>query len=81
MGKIKEFFKELLEQIELRFFYRGEHRVCSECKKRMIEGYCIESGFAYFCTDKCLEKNMTRKEFLELFNDGYGDTYWTAWYE
>lgn len=46
----------------------------------MHEGYCIEGGFAYYCSDECLEANMTREEFEELYEDG-GDTYWTEWYD
>lgn len=54
-------------------------RECSECGCLMIEGYCIENGLHYYCSDKCLEKNMTREEFLNLYDEGNGDSYWTDW--
>lgn len=55
------------------------YRICSECRKKMYEGYCIEDGLYYYCGDKCLEKNMTKSEFEELYNEGEGDSYWTEW--
>lgn len=56
-------------------------RKCSECKKVMIDGYVIEGGMAYYCSESCLHKNMTQEEFLVLYDDGEGDSYWTEWYE
>lgn len=55
-------------------------RICTTCGKLMWEGYCIEEGVAYYCTDECMHKDgMTREEFLELYYDGEGNTYWTEW--
>lgn len=54
-------------------------RICTACGKGMVSGYCIEMGEAYYCSDACLEKEMTREEFLELYNEGNGDSYWTTW--
>jgi hypothetical protein len=56
-----------------------EKRICSECGREMIEGYCIENGLEYYCSDECLHKNMTQEEYLELYNDGEGDSYYTEW--
>ena len=56
-----------------------ETRTCSECHKKMTEGYCIENGMAYYCSDECLHKNMTQEEYLELYDDGNGDSYYTEW--
>jgi hypothetical protein len=47
----------------------------------MLEGYCIEGGFEYYCSKECLLKEMTWEEFLELYDDGEGDSYWTEWYD
>lgn len=55
------------------------YRICSECGKVMIEGYCIDNGAEYYCSDECLHKNMTQEEFDALYNDGRGDSYWTTW--
>jgi hypothetical protein len=56
-----------------------EKRICSECGREMIEGYCIENGLDYYCSDECLHKNMTQEEYLELYDDGKGDSYYTEW--
>ncbi len=60
--------------------HNNEIRVCSnpECKKIMVEGYIIEDGVEYYCSDDCLHTNMTQEEFKELHNDG--DSFWTEWY-
>ena len=55
-------------------------RVCSTCGKLMYEGYVIDNGLTWYCTDECMENDgMTREEFEELFDDGNGDSYWTEW--
>lgn len=54
-------------------------RTCDQCKKGMNEGYCINNGESYYCSDKCLHKNMTKKRYLELYDNGEGDSYWTEW--
>jgi hypothetical protein len=54
-------------------------RICSECKKKMNEGYCIDGGSEYYCSDECLHKHYTKEEYLEMYDDGYGDSYWTEW--
>ena len=65
---------ELVDELDL------EHiRVCSECGKPMYEGYCIENGAEYYCSDECLHKNLTEEEYERLYDDGRGDSYWTSW--
>lgn len=66
--------KEELEEFGL------EVRVCTSCLKIMIEGYVIEDGFAYYCSDKCLEYDMTLEEFKQAYGDGNTETYWTEWF-
>jgi hypothetical protein len=58
-----------------------EMRICNKCGKEMLEGYCIEGGFEYYCSKECLLEEMTWEEFLELYDDGEGDSYWTEWYD
>jgi len=65
---------EILEQLGLEF------RICTECSNLMCEGYCIEGGVEYYCSDSCLYKNISQQMFTELFNNGDGDTYYTEWY-
>ena len=54
-------------------------RICSECKNKMNRGYVIENGLEYYCSDDCLHKHYTEKEYLELYNNGEGDSYYTEW--
>lgn len=56
-------------------------RKCSQCGKEMNEGYCIHDVEVYYCSDECLEQNMTHEEFLELYANGEGDSYYTEWEE
>lgn len=57
-----------------------EVRVCTSCLKIMIEGYVIDGGMDYYCSDKCLEYDMTLEEFEEAYGDGDTETYWTEWF-
>ncbi len=56
-----------------------ETRTCSECHKEMTQGYCIENGEEYYCSDECLHKHYTQEEYLEMYDNGNGDSYWTEW--
>lgn len=54
-------------------------RTCSECGKKMNEGYCIQDGADYYCSDACLYKNIPQERYLDMYyND---DAYWTTWEE
>ncbi len=54
-------------------------RTCSHCGKGMHAGYCINSGEKYYCSDECLHEHYTEEEYLEMYDDGNGDSYWTEW--
>lgn len=54
-------------------------RTCSHCGKGMREGYCINSGEKYYCSDECLHEHYTEEEYLEMYDEGNGDSYWTEW--
>jgi len=56
-------------------------RTCTHCKKKMSEGYCIEGGQEYYCSDECLHEHYTQEEFDEMYNEGFGDSYYTEWDE
>ena len=46
----------------------------------MNEGYHIGgNGIEYYCSDACLHTEITHEEYMELYDDGEGDSYWTAW--
>ena len=66
--------EELVDELEL------EHiRVCSECGKPMTEGFCIEDGAEYYCSEDCLHKNLSDEEYENLYDEGRGNSYWTSW--
>lgn len=56
-----------------------DKRICSECKKEMDKGYCIDNGLEHYCSDECLHKHYTEEEYEELYDDGNGDSYYTEW--
>ena len=55
-------------------------RICDECGKPMIEGYVVD-GCDVYCSEDCLHKHISDKEFNYLYDNGNGHTYWTTWYE
>lgn len=52
-----------------------ETRTCTECKKKMTQGFVIYDGDEYYCCDKCLMKHYTPKQYLHLFGEDLA--YWT----
>lgn len=56
-------------------------RQCTACGAGMNEGYCINGGVSYYCSDECLHKHITPAEYEEQYADGEGDSYWTEWEE
>jgi hypothetical protein len=42
-------------------------RICDECGKVIIEGYCLGGGEEYYCSDECLHKNYSHEEFLAMY--------------
>ncbi len=61
--------------------YKKYAQECNACGKGMNEGYCIEGGMEYYCSDACLHTEITHEEYMELYADSDGDSYWTTWYE
>lgn len=54
-------------------------RKCTHCSTPMSEGYCIENGCEYYCSDECLHEHYTEEEYLSMYDNGEGDSYWTEW--
>jgi hypothetical protein len=54
-------------------------RSCDECNKDMTEGYVIDGGAEYYCSEVCLHKHYTPEEWAEMYDDGNTDSYWTEW--
>lgn len=57
-----------------------QYRICSACKKVMQEGYVFETPGTYYCSDECRSTVVTEQEYLERYDDGEGDAYWTEWH-
>ena len=64
---------ELVDELDLHI------RVCSECGKPITEGFCIEDGAEYYCSEDCLHKNLSDEEYENLYDEGRGNSYWTSW--
>lgn len=58
-----------------------EEITCDECGKVMTEGYSIDGGREHYCSDECLHKHYTDAEYLEMYDCGNGDSFWTRWDE
>ena len=54
-------------------------RFCDNCGRYMTRGYVIENGFEYYCCDNCLHTRYSDDEYLEMYDDGEGDSYYTEW--
>lgn len=52
-------------------------RICDECGTKMDKGYCIGDGDEYYCSDTCLYKNYTEKEYQEMYDND--NAYYTEW--
>jgi len=62
-------------------FEREDIRTCDICGRPMIQGFCIDGGLEYYCSDECLHEVYTEERYLELYDDGNGNSYWTEWEE
>lgn len=76
-------YKELKDTLDY-FYERYENeiedlRICNECGNVMNSGYCIDNGAEYYCSEECLHKHYTEEEFLEMYDNGNGDSYYTEW--
>jgi hypothetical protein len=52
-------------------------RKCSQCDRLMNEGYVIDNGLDYYCSEECLSKNFTKEQWEEAYKNG--NNYWTTW--
>ena len=52
-------------------------RMCSICGAGMDSGYVVGDGDSYYCSDRCLRRHYTGKQWERCHRDGFG--YWTEW--
>lgn len=58
-----------------------EERLCSKCEVSMQEGFYFESDGTQYCSEECLLKVISRKDYLKIYDNGNGNAYWTDWYD
>jgi hypothetical protein len=55
-------------------------RKCNLCDNHLNgEGYVIDDGTEYYCSEKCLHERVGKEDYLELYNEGLA--YWTTFEE
>lgn len=54
-------------------------RKCSKCGKLMNSGFVVGGGDEYYCSEKCLYKEITPEEWDELYEECGDQNYWTEW--
>jgi hypothetical protein len=45
----------------------------------MDDGYTVNEGEEYYCSNECLHKYYTEDEWADMHDNGDGDSYWTEW--
>ena len=76
IGNLEEMslLQDLLENIGI------EVRICTKCKKFMVEGYNLTNekfDSVYYCSDECLHQDYTDEDMAEFHDMGIGC--WTQW--
>lgn len=74
LGWLASIRDNILEEIK-----RQHPRVCEECGKPITDGYCIGGGMEYYCCTSCLFKNYTPQEWVEMYDHGNSDCYYSEW--
>lgn len=55
-------------------------RRCDICGTFMDDGFVFDGGMKYYCDEPCLYTDFTKEEWIETYDDGNSDSYWTEWY-
>ena len=53
-------------------------RRCSVCGRLFREGYCVDMGAAYYCSDDCLHTEFTEEEWEAECQEN-DQSYYTEW--
>ena len=54
-------------------------RYCDNCGKEMEDGYCVDSGLEYYCSENCLRNNYMDIDIDTMYENE--ELYWTEWFE
>lgn len=55
-------------------------RQCSVCGRLMREGYCLDMGKEYFCSDECLHTSFPNDNDWREECECNPQSYYTTWY-
>lgn len=69
--------KELINPPKKLNYDKFKCRTCSFCKEGMDEGFCINDGEEYYCSSKCLDTQISQKDYYAMYENG--TAYWTEW--
>ena len=60
-----------------------DKRICEVCGCEMTEGYLVDEGAEYYCSDACLYTRYTEDEVEAAVcgENSSGEICWTAWYD
>ena len=78
-GKVEWLIKHVPALTLSEYFDLEYVRICSNCGKPMGWGYCVECGNEYYCSDECLHHKYSEEEWVEMYDNGNGTSYYTAW--
>lgn len=54
------------------------YRQCKTCGEINFEqGFCMEDGLYYYCSEECLHADFTEEEYLKAYDEEWA--YWTQW--
>lgn len=56
-------------------------RICNECGKELKAGFVIDGGTEYYCCEKCLYKHYTEEQYIKMYYNGDGESYYTEFYD
>jgi len=54
-------------------------RKCDHCSKGMDDGYVVYGGEEHYCSDACLHKHYSKKEWKVMSDGDESECYWTEW--
>lgn len=52
-----------------------EVRQCTNCSKLMFDGYVVDDGHEYYCSDKCFDEEIGMENLNKMYEDD--EAYWT----
>lgn len=70
-AKLKKFIED---------YMYGALQICSECGKVHDEGFCVNGGDEYYCSEECLHKHYSKEEWEEMYEEDEYNNYWTQWW-